>query len=32
MIKMLKGQYNRLRQENITKDLLDIVGGSEALR
>ena len=25
MIKMLKGQYNRLRQENITKDLLDIV-------
>jgi len=32
MIKMLKGQYNRLRQENITKDLLDIVGGAEALR
>ena len=32
MIKMLKGRYNRLRQENITKDLLDIVGGAEALR
>ena len=32
MIKMLKGRYNRLRQENITKDLLDIVGAAEALR
>ena len=32
MIKMLKGRYNRLRQENVTKDLLDIVGGAEALR
>ena len=28
----LKGQYNRLRQETITKELLDIVGGAEALR
>ncbi|MCE9594751.1 MAG: ATP synthase F1 subunit gamma [Planctomycetes bacterium] len=29
---MLKKQYNRKRQENITKELLDIVGGVEALR
>lgn len=29
---MLRGQYNRLRQETITKELLDIVGGAEALR
>ena len=28
----LKQQYNRLRQESITKELLDIVGGVEALR
>jgi len=28
----LKGIYNRKRQENITKELLDIVGGAEALR
>jgi F-type H+-transporting ATPase subunit gamma len=28
----LKKVYNRKRQENITKELLDIVGGSEALR
>ena len=28
----LKGIYNRKRQEGITKDLLDIVGGVEALR
>jgi F-type H+-transporting ATPase subunit gamma len=28
----LKSRYNRLRQEGITKDLLDIVGGAEALR
>lgn len=28
----LKKQYNRLRQESITKELLDIVGGVEALR
>ncbi|MFT5283947.1 MAG: F-type H+-transporting ATPase subunit gamma [Planctomycetota bacterium] len=27
----LKQKYNRLRQENITKELLDIVGGVEAL-
>ena len=26
----LKAQYNRLRQEPITKELLDIVGGAEA--
>ena len=32
MIKMLKGRYNRLRQEGITTDLLDIVGAAEALR
>ncbi len=32
MQSMLKGQYNRLRQETITKELLDIVGGAEALR
>lgn len=29
---VLKGIYNRKRQEGITKDLLDIVGGAEALR
>ena len=29
---LLKGVYNRKRQEGITKDLLDIVGGAEALR
>ena len=29
---LLKGQYNRKRQEGITKDLLDIVGGAEAVR
>ena len=28
----LKAVYNRKRQENITKELLDIVGGVEALR
>jgi len=28
----LKGIYNRKRQEGITKDLLDIVGGAEAVR
>ena len=28
----LKKIYNRKRQEGITKDLLDIVGGAEALR
>jgi F-type H+-transporting ATPase subunit gamma len=30
--KALRGVYNRKRQENITKELLDIVGGAEALR
>ena len=29
---LLKGVYNRKRQEGITKDLLDIVGGAEAVR
>ncbi len=29
---MLKGIYNRKRQEGITKELLDIVGGAEAVR
>lgn len=29
---VLKKQYNRKRQETITKELLDIVGGAEALR
>jgi len=28
----LKQKYNRLRQESITKELLDIVGGVEALK
>jgi F-type H+-transporting ATPase subunit gamma len=32
MLTELKGIYNRKRQETITKDLLDIVGGAEALR
>jgi F-type H+-transporting ATPase subunit gamma len=32
MQSILKGIYNRKRQEGITKDLLDIVGGAEALR
>jgi len=32
MQKELKGIYNRKRQEGITKDLLDIVGGAEAVR
>ncbi len=30
--KALRSVYNRKRQENITKELLDIVGGAEALR
>ena len=28
----LKKIYNRKRQENITKELLDIVGGAEAVK
>jgi len=32
MIGMLTIQYNKARQERITKELLDIVGGAEALR
>ena len=29
---IVRKQYNRKRQESITKELLDIVGGSEAVR
>jgi F-type H+-transporting ATPase subunit gamma len=29
---VLKKIHNRKRQENITKELLDIVGGAEALK
>ena len=32
MQKELKKIYNRKRQETITTELLDIVGGAEALR
>ena len=32
MVKALKGVYNRKRQEGITKELLDIVGGTEAVK
>jgi F-type H+-transporting ATPase subunit gamma len=32
MIDLLTIQYNKARQEKITKELLDIVGGAEALR
>ena len=32
MIGLLSIQYNKARQERITKELLDIVGGAEALR
>ncbi len=32
MIEVLTIQYNKARQEKITKELLDIVGGAEALR
>ena len=32
MIEVLTIQYNKARQERITKELLDIVGGAEALR
>jgi F-type H+-transporting ATPase subunit gamma len=32
MIETITQQYNRARQEVITNELLDIVGGSEALR
>lgn len=32
MQKELKGIYNRKRQEGITKELLDIVGGTEAVK
>ena len=32
MIEILTIQYNKARQEKITKELLDIVGGAEALK
>ena len=32
MIEVLTIQYNKARQERITKELLDIVGGAEALK
>ena len=32
MQSVLRGIYNRLRQEKITKELLDIVGGAEAVQ
>ena len=32
MVELLTIQYNKARQERITKELLDIVGGAEALR
>jgi F-type H+-transporting ATPase subunit gamma len=32
MIGVLTIQYNKARQEKITKELLDIVGGAEALK
>ena len=32
MIDVLTIQYNKARQERITKELLDIVGGAEALK
>jgi F-type H+-transporting ATPase subunit gamma len=32
MIHLLTIQYNKARQERITKELLDIVGGAESLR
>jgi F-type H+-transporting ATPase subunit gamma len=31
MIEILTIQFNKARQEKITKELLDIVGGAEAL-
>ena len=32
MISTIAQQYNKVRQEVITNEILDIVGGSEALR
>lgn len=32
MQKFLRGRYNRVRQESITGELLDIVGGAEAVK
>jgi F-type H+-transporting ATPase subunit gamma len=32
LINLLTIQYNKARQEKITKELLDIVGGAEALK
>jgi F0F1-type ATP synthase gamma subunit len=32
MIDALRRQYNRARQESITKELLEVVSGAEALK
>jgi F0F1-type ATP synthase gamma subunit len=32
MIELLTLTYNKVRQEMITKELMDIVGGAEALQ
>ena len=32
MIEALTRQYNRARQESITNELLEVVGGAEALK
>ena len=32
MVKSLAQQYNRARQSQITLELLDIVGGAEAIK
>jgi len=32
MIKDLTRQYNRARQANITKEIMEVIGGSEALK
>ena len=32
MIKMLSGQYNRARQGRITTEILEVIGGAEALK
>jgi F-type H+-transporting ATPase subunit gamma len=32
MIKLLTRRYNRARQTQITTELLDIIGGAEALK
>jgi F-type H+-transporting ATPase subunit gamma len=32
MIEQLTLQMNRLRQESITREILDVVGGAEAMK